>query len=159
MLQLLLFWFLFIIITFINQTFVKSTSFFTVLFPITHSNPAKLILTLWTCHMISTLIFLNWLFTFRSTFCISNYPFSIFFITRIFNRPPAHHFSIQWFMPNQTSTKSKFITTITWYTYFCQGWVSDISFSFFLWTPFNLFTLISEWSSYEKFIFLILFFC
>ena len=69
-----------LLILFVLVALVISTSFLVMFFPRSKTKPTELMTAFCTCHVITTLIFLNWFSTFwiGTGFCVCNHPSNVF---------------------------------------------------------------------------------
>lgn len=130
---------------FVDVTCVVASSRGAVFFPFGEAKPTEFVFTFWTCHMITSLIFLNEVFATWTRFCICLDPCKIFWVILFFFLPNFEKMTWCWNMVFLTTLETKYHSTIAFDLIFGSiVWFLNDKTTIFCRTPFNISIIISK---------------
>ena len=107
-------------------TFVVSSCLLIMVLPISQTKPTELMMTSWTSHVITALIFLDRFSTFwiRARFCVSNHPCYVIRLVPVLEIPFCSQLAVTRPMRNFATFEAKSQSTLT--SYIFNGKISSL---------------------------------
>lgn len=105
--------FVFLLCYFIFIAIIVSTCILPMFLPIPATQPTELMSTHLAGHMITSLIFFNWAWTFWTTLCVCHYPCYIFTLSRILHCPGLANFTCRRAMGFTATLEAEAVPALT----------------------------------------------
>lgn len=126
--------------------FVVSTSFLVMILPSAKTEPTELETAFRTCHVVASLVFLDWLSTswIWARFCVCNHPSNVFRLISILLLPFLRSLTVTRSMRGSRTSKTKPHAAHTSNILHCKISSLNAVTTSCSWTPFDTFIVICE---------------